>query len=315
MYWFTQAPSNIALIKYMGKQKQGKNLPANPSLSYTLDKLKSSVQLESIPGKHDEWAPLNVPGASEFDLSQVAQERFLDHLALIKNHFDYSGSFLVKSSNNFPKSSGLASSASSFAALTKCAVRAICEIMEISEPSTEEQANLSRLGSGSSCRSFFSPWAIWRDDQVQAIEISYQNLLHQVVVISHDEKKVSSSDAHMRIRTSKFYDIRQEQAENNLKSLLSAFEEKDWTSAYQVCWREFHEMHKLFTTCDAPFTYMEDDTKKALNLLQALWEEKGDGPIVTMDAGPNIHLLYREDQSELANEFRKKHLLGNYDLI
>ena len=32
------------------------------------------------------------------------------------------------------------------------------------------------------------------------------------------------------------------------------------------------------------------------------WNSQGDGPIVTMDAGANVHLLYREDQIEVAGQ-------------
>ncbi len=51
MQWFAQAPANIALIKYMGKKDNEKNIPDNPSLSYTLNNLLSSVVLESHSGK------------------------------------------------------------------------------------------------------------------------------------------------------------------------------------------------------------------------------------------------------------------------
>jgi len=315
MPWFAQAPSNIALIKYMGKKDDKRNIPINASLSYTLNKLQSSVQLESQTGQRDDWGPLNIPGGRPFELNQLAQDRFLAHLKRVKEHFNYNGAFMVRSSNNFPHSSGLASSASSFAALTKCAVLAICELTNHPIPSSEEQAKLSRLGSGSSCRSFFSPWAIWEDEHVGGIELPYSDLIHQVIVISHEEKKVGSSEAHARIRTGHLYHARANQAEDNLKLLLDALKVKDWHSAYTICWREFHEMHHLFTSCTSPFTYMTETTHQALDTLQDLWAREGDGPIVTMDAGPNIHLLYRPDQAELAHRFTKNHLLGNYDLI
>ncbi len=313
--WFAQAPSNIALIKYMGKQDDQKNIPINASLSYTLSKLLSSVQIEALPGVKDEWAPLNIPGGKEFELNAKAQSRYLSHLARIKEVYEYTGGLLVKSSNNFPQASGLASSASSFAALTKCAVLALAELTQKSILPIEEQANLSRLGSGSSCRSFFSPWALWRGESVQAIDLPYKDLIHQVIIISHEEKEVGSSEAHSRIRTSKGYPLRAEQAERNLKALLQAFESKDWSTAYQVCWREFHEMHQLFSSCETPFRYLNEHSQAALDLVQDLWQRENDGPIVTMDAGPNIHLLYRNDQKQMAHDFTKKFLLGNYDLI
>lgn len=315
MQWFAQAPSNIALIKYMGKKEDKKNWPINPSLSYTLNKLLSSVELEIHPGKTDFWEPLSIPGAKSFTLSMKAQQRYLQHLAFLKSHFKYKGSFIVRSTNNFPMSSGLASSASSFAALTKCAVLALSELTECPLPSTETQADLSRVGSGSSCRSFFAPWALWRDESVRSITLPYTDLIHQVIIISHEEKQVSSSEAHQRIRTSKLFLSRSMRAENNLRLLLNAFETQDWESAYHLCWREFQDIHQMFSTCEHPFSYMTNTSKEALTLVQNLWNKENDGPLVTMDAGPNIHLLYRADQKSLAEQFKKEYLVGNYDVL
>ena len=315
MQWFAQAPANIALIKYMGKKDSKKNIPDNPSLSYTLNNLLSNVMLEPHTGKHDVWEPLNIPGAQPFNLSVAAQNRFLNHLAFLKSYFNYSGFFIVRSSNNFPHSSGLASSASSFAALTKCAALALSELTQTPLPSVEIQAHLSRQGSGSSCRSFFSPWALWDEETVTGIELPYMELLHEVIVISEKEKEVSSSAAHLRIHTSPHYVDRGMRARQNLQLLLDAFTIKDWHAAYQICWHEFQDMHRLFSTCDQPFTYMSERSLSALDLLRDLWLREGDGPLVTMDAGPKIHLLYRTDQAALARRFKADYLVGNYDVL
>lgn len=315
MQWFAQAPANIALIKYMGKRDEEKNIPANPSLSYTLNNLLTNVKLEQHPGKFDIWEPLDIPGGLPFSLSQGAQERFLRHLTRLKQHFNYEGSFIVRSSNNFPHSSGLASSASSFAALTKCAVLALCELTQTPLLSIEEQAQLSREGSGSSCRSFFAPWALWEDESVRALSLPYADLIHQVIVISHAEKEVPSTEAHVRIKTSPHYAKRAERAQQNLKMLLSALETKNWPQAYDICWHEFQDLHALFSTASPSFSYITPDTEEALILLQELWEREKDGPLITMDAGPNIHLLYRADQSDMALQFKKDYLVGNYDVL
>ncbi|PJD92506.1 MAG: diphosphomevalonate decarboxylase [Legionella sp.] len=313
--WLAQAPANIALIKYMGKKNKETNLPANPSLSFTLDNLKSNVTLEASPGKQDFWEPLEIPGIDHFALSDSAQQRFLNHLAFLKAQFSYEKGFIVRSNNTFPLSTGLASSASSFAALTKCAVLALSELTNQPLPSVEEMARLSRHGSGSSCRSFFSPWALWDNESVTAIELPYMNLLHEVIIVSHDIKSISSSKAHELIKTSPLYNKRPERATHNLEALLSAFREKQWAKAYDICWREFHDMHALFTSCEQPFTYMTQQTLDLLDQLQAVWQRNGDGPIVTMDAGPNIHLLYRPDQAELARVFKQDVLIGNFDVM
>lgn len=315
MQWFAQAPSNIALIKYMGKLDSKNNLPINPSLSYTLDHLLSSVELESIGGKKDFWEPLYIPGGTLFNLSSAEQSRFLQHLSRIKDYYQYSGAFIVRSCNNFPHSSGLASSASSFAALTKCALLALSDLTAKPSLSIEQQAQLSRLGSGSSCRSFFSPWALWENNRVEAIDLPYKKLQHQVIIISHEEKKISSREAHEKIKTSPLFSDRSQRAIENLEHLLTALKEQDWKAAYEVCWREFQDMHTLFKSCATPFSYFTDLSLQTLIQLQNLWEREGDGPIITMDAGPNIHLLYRPDQQEIALKFKQDHLVGNYDVL
>ncbi len=74
-------------------------------------------------------------------------------------------------------------------------------------------------------------------------------------------------------------------------------------------------MHHLFSSCAIPFTYITPQSTQLLNQLEELWKTHHDGPIVTMDAGPNIHLLYREDQLELANQFTRTHLDATYHVL
>ncbi|MGC1181323.1 diphosphomevalonate/mevalonate 3,5-bisphosphate decarboxylase family protein [Legionella sp.] len=315
MHWVAHAPANIALIKYMGKKDENSNNPDNPSLSYTLNNLLSTVKLEQINLKEDVWKPLNISGTPPFILSKTGQKKFLNHLLRIKNHFGYEGSFLVQSCNNFPHSSGLASSASSFAALTRCAVFALSELTQKEILSPNEQACVSRLGSGSSCRSFYSPWALWKEDKVTAINLPYPELLHQVIVVDGEKKEISSSEAHKRVKSSDFYSTRSLRAEENLSLLLNALMTNDWSRAYQICWREFQDMHRLFNTCKQPFSYINQDSLTVLNDLEQFWDKNGDGPIVTMDAGPNIHLLYRPEQIEMAREFKRNYLAGNYEVL
>lgn len=316
MQWFAQAPSNIALIKYMGKTDAKNNIPYNASLSYTLNKLTSNVALEDHPGKHDIWESLNTPGLPPFSLKPEAQTRYLAHLAYLKEVFNYQGAFIVRSNNNFPMGSGIASSASSFAALTRCAVRALSELTGQALPDTETQAKLSQKGSGSSCRSFFEPWALWSENEIKAlIDLPYNDLYHQVIIVSHEEKSIPSTKAHSLVETSPFFEGRGDRAKQNLTQLIKAFHAKDWRMAYEICLREFLDMHQMFKTATPSFEYMTDASNELIRLIQRDWEHYGDGPIVTMDAGPNIHLIYQNSQREMANRFKSDHLLGNYDVL
>jgi len=140
-------------------------------------------------------------------------------------------------------------------------------------------------------------------------------LHHQVVIISHAEKKVSSGMAHQQVKTSPLYASRPERARENLKLLLQAMNASDWASAFQITWREFQDMHQLFSSSTPSFSYMTPASQALLATIQDFWHHHGDGPLVTMDAGPNIHLLYREDQQQLAQQFKVDHLIGNYDVL
>ncbi|MCH9756270.1 MAG: diphosphomevalonate decarboxylase [Gammaproteobacteria bacterium] len=309
MKWSIEAPANIALIKYMGKAPGNTNIPLNASLSYTLPDLVTRVEIEKNNVQEDHWEPLHqqetfIPHV----FSEKAQTRFLNHLKFIKKQFECTEYFTVRSANNFPHGTGLASSASSFAALTKAAVAACAACTNTSLPNLETQAQLSRIGSGSSCRSFFEPWAIWDHEHVQTISLPYPKLIHQVILIHQAEKEVSSSEAHRRVSRLADYPARKIRAEKNLNALLDAFQTQAWDTAYQICWREFQDMHALFSASEPAFHYFTEKTYFILEQLQQSWEKTGDGPLITMDAGPNIHLLYRPDQIEIAQTFKQQAL-------
>lgn len=306
------APSNIALIKYMGKSDAHNNLPTNSSLSYTLENLRSFVEIELDPKlKEDTWSSLNQLDDQRFesiDLTDKGIQKFIKHFQKMKQDFGVTENFHIRSANNFPSDCGLASSASSFAALTKAANQLFQEMKPKEIPLNDfEMAEVSRAGSGSSCRSFFQPWCLWSSNGgVRPIEFPVGNLLHQVVVIDEDKKEVSSSDAHKRVLTSPNFPSRPERAEKRLAELMMTFRMDDWKRSFELVWDEFIDMHELFETSQPSFTYMNDKTTQALKYLKAIWTEKGDGPLITMDAGPNIHLLYRQDQVGLKIE------VGNY---
>lgn len=318
--WKAKAPSNIALIKYMGKIKVADNRPTNPSLSYTLSHFITEVQISASTSKKDEWRPLEKTGFY-VRLSERGEARFLTFFASLKEQFGIKGHYRIHSANNFPSDCGLASSASSFAALTKAAHQLAQEHGDGEKRSVRDLAKISRRGSGSSCRSFFGPWAIWQEEAAEEIELPYPELIHQVVVVEESQKLVSSSEAHLRVSTSELFENRPKRAENRMGGLLKALRGEDWKTAFELTWQEFWDMHALFETSAPSFGYMSAGSLLALNMAKQLWASEGDGPLVTMDAGPNVHLLYRMDQKELAAKFREQieetdsstRLIGNDD--
>ena len=303
MNWQASAPSNIALIKYMGKLDFTRNIPSNASFSYTLENLRTFVEIEKTDGAEDLWKPLVRESCLSPIFSIKGQQRFLNYFRKLKDIYGVQENFIVKSANNFPSDSGLASSASSFAALTLAADKAFTEL-GYKNQSDQVLYQLSREGSGSSCRSFFSPWAIWKGVEVFEPPIKISTLLHDVVLVDTKIKEVSSGDAHKRVETSPNNVGRKERAEQRLKDLLDAFNEDNWKGAYNIVWDEFMDMHELFESSEPLFCYRTEKSYLALQILREFWKDNNDGPLVTMDAGPNVHLLWREDQKLLRDQMQ-----------
>lgn len=308
--WQAEAPSNIALIKYMGKSDSQNNVAANPSLSLTTKKLITKAVAEvDTHSAEDRWEPLVEKGFMSMNLSERGEERFLTRWKVLKEFFSIKENFVVRSSNNFPSDCGIASSASSFAALTQLAY-AVAKDMGSSprkDIDLHQLAILSQRASGSSCRSLFEPWAVWKSEGCYALSSAFDPIFHYVVIADPTAKVVSSSEAHRRVVTSELFSGRPERAERRFTSVVEALSlggEQAWKTLYTLCWAELWDMHALFETSKPPFGYMQPSSLEVLIKSRNLWEQKGAGPLVTMDAGANVHLLWRSSDRDIANKFK-----------
>ena len=300
----------------MGKKDAALNLPENGSLSLTLNSLCTIAEAERTAQTGVTWVPelpkklvrglshLHFPELGERGIERVIRhvervQRFLPEI--FSRHYlkmdDSPQGFLLRTANTFPSGTGIASSASSFAAITLC-VAAACS----ADPSAFEKAYennvalrrdlawISRQGSGSSCRSFEGPWVIWEEERSFSLPTAMPEMAHFLILVSSDAKKVSSSDAHSLVKSSPLWKERTLRAENRLTILRAALEKADLKTIARVAWIEAWEMHGLFHTCKEPFSYWLPGTVEALEwLAHALKEEIP--PIVTLDAGPNIHVI------------------------
>lgn len=310
------APSNIALIKYMGKlaTETESNRPANSSISFSLNGFKTHVRASVIDGAAEPlvWAPLRKAGLQAPQLSEHGRLRFLRHAERVMKRIGAGlprgKSILIESANDFPSDCGLASSASSFAALTM----AVAGLFE-STLSTEALADLSREGSGSSCRSFFSPWGVWDAEGARAAEglPGEDKLWHMALIVDDSLKRVSSSEAHKRVASSLLFRGRPERAEERLRQLMDCLRRANgndgvhaWNRASELVWAESWDMHALFETSEPGFGYMVPESLRVLSLIRELNLKYGENetyrkPLVTLDAGPNVHVIgWRDAPSE-----------------
>ena len=313
-----KAPSNIALVKYMGKSAVDGNLPANGSLSMTLNSLCTLARVaESQSGT--EWNPAlfhgqeKVAGLSAIvpALSEKGRERILRHAA---RSLEVAPSLLsscgirakslrgvqISAANTFPAASGIASSASSFAAVTWAIAAASAESFSEFHLAWQKTpalrralAELSRKGSGSSCRSMEGAWVRWEGEKAFPVEgVTLPSMTDFVLLAGKEEKEVSSSEAHQRVFSSPLWSGRVERATSRLAQVESALQKADLHSLAAVVWEESWEMHSLFHTSQPPFTYW---LPRSLEILKAFSKRDAFGglppPVVTMDAGPNVHVL------------------------
>ena len=284
--WCVRAPSNIAWIKYMGKVDATTNVPCNSSLSYTIMRYQSDVRVSLRSEGPDDWQPLE----PSFSLTAKEQQRFLSHAAWLKEQLGLDASLQITSGNNFAKNCGMASSAASFAALTVAIVAASGRTVPY-----EQMAMWARSGSGSACRSFYAPWVLWSPTELKMLSLP-SSFTHQALIISMDKKSVSSSEAHLRVLETGAFADRMARAEARLLQLVAALHARSWSVVYRLVWDEFMDMHDLFSS--AGFSYWSPKTEGALALIDRHWQKYGMGPIVTMDAGPNIHCFWIEGHDD-----------------
>ena len=339
--WTAEAPSNLALIKYIGKvenpkqefffknsvlekYKLNQNVPLNTSLSLTLNHFRTKIELKESQSDELEFKFLK----GERDISLDDKKKFLNFFNFLKNILHIPNYYKITSQNNFPHSSGVASSSSSFAALTLATYNLAKDCSQNFKPLHQKTlAQLSSLGSGSSSRSFFSLGAVWEPQKGISPFNSFpwSPLTHELIVVGLNLKKsavhspsrdlslksetlpvkeISSSKAHQFVKTSSFFKERPLRAEERFCKIKEIFKSKDWKKTYEIVKDEFLDMHQLFHTSSPSFSYQTPESKIILEQLFQFWKDRENGPLITMDAGPHIHLLYRSDQKELAREIQ-----------
>lgn len=318
-----RSPSNIALIKYWGKY--GIQLPRNPSLSFTLSACHTDMFVKIIPdvGKstidvfYDGTAsPAFVPKIQSFF------NRLSNELPWLKN-----SSVHIDSINTFPHSAGIASSASAMSALALC-LADIDDEMNARQSLNEETwwnrvSELARLGSGSACRSLFPVAALWgkaenikeSSDQyaipwVDQLSPLYHTFQDAILVVNSGEKPISSTAGHAFMNNLPYADARYQQAGDHLQMLIDIMQSEDEVERFiTLCESEALQLHALMMMGPQPFLLMQPDT---LSIIKEIWnfrKESGTPVCFTLDAGPNVHLLYPHDYKSIVHDFIKSNLL------
>lgn len=302
-------PSNIALIKYWGKYAN--QIPANPSISYTLNHCKTNT---TMVFKAD--APFEVKtflaGKEEIQFAEKIKRYFQN----IEPYLPWilKGSYTISTENTFPHSSGIASSASGFGAIAKCLVEIEQAFTTSHQPTAINQkaSFLARLGSGSACRSLYNGLVVWGetpevegssdlfavpypDDDIHPI---FKNFNDWVLLIHEGQKSVSSTVGHGLMNTNPYAERRFQEAKDNFVPLKDILKSGDMARFITLVEHEALTLHAMMMMSEPAFILMKTGTMEVINKVWNFRNETGLPLFFTLDAGANVHLLFPNNGEE-----------------
>ncbi len=230
----------------------------------------------------------------------------------------------IESSNTFPHSSGIASSASAFSALALC-IMSLKEIItgEIDRTEFYQQASqLARLGSGSASRSVYGGYAVWgkvrgldsySDMYAHPLQFDvhpiFQSYHDAILIVSAKNKKVGSSAGHGLMENNPFAEVRYQQAMNHTLAMMQILKTGDTKRFIKIVEQEAMTLHGLMMSSDPGFVLMKQETIEIIEQIRS-FREKHQIPVAfTLDAGPNVHLLYPDSSRKEVLAFINKELV------
>ena len=317
------APSNIALVKYWGKKEN--QIPANPSISFTLNNCKTITKLA--------FAKKEAEGNFSFDLLFEGKpkedfkpkilkffERIEIYCPFLKDYY-----FTIDTENTFPHSSGIASSASGMAALSM-------NIMSLEKALNPEMTDnyfyqkasfLARLGSGSACRSVKGNIVVWGNhakingssdlfgvEFPSKIHDNFNNYQDTILLVDKGEKQVSSTIGHDLMHNHPYAEQRFAQAHHNLSAMKTVLENGNLDDFIKIVESEALTLHAMMMTSLPYFILMKPNTLEIINIIWKFRNETKIPVCFTLDAGANVHVLYPENVRDNVLQFIKDELVG-----
>ncbi len=300
-----RSPSNIALVKYWGKKPV--QIPQNPSISFTLRHAYSETEVGYSPSASGRLEMEFYFEGKRNPKFEEKTARFFESVSSIFP-FVHQMKFVIRSKNTFPHSAGIASSASGMSVLAMV----LCDMerthfgsLQAEDDFRRKASYVARLGSGSASRSVYGGLVIWGEtkevsgtsdlygfpvnEQVHKVFKDYQDT---ILLVDTGEKKVSSRAGHSLMERNPFAGERFRQARRNLKHLLEALRTGDTDTFIRITESEALTLHAMMMTSQPYFVLMKPNT---LQIIERIFAFRNDTQLplsFTLDAGPNVHLLY-----------------------
>ena len=302
-------PSNIALIKYWGKYEN--QIPANPSISYTLNLCKTNTELEFVADEQFSVQTF-LAGNKEVKFAEKIEKYF----KTIEQYLPWilKGKYIIKTENTFPHSSGIASSASGFGAIAKCLMALDQSFSGQSDESfaLKKASFLARLGSGSACRSLYDGLVVWGETKevsgssdlfavrypTEEVHDIFRSFNDWVLLIHEGEKSVSSTVGHGLMNTNPYAERRFQEAHENFASIKTILKEGDMNAFIKLVEHEALTLHAMMMMSEPAFILMQAGTLAVINKIWEFRKETNLPLFFTLDAGANVHLLFPSNKDE-----------------
>ncbi|GMF55857.1 unnamed protein product [Phytophthora fragariaefolia] len=301
------APTNIAIIKYWGKDDVALNTPLNSSVSVTLHQNQLRTATSVAGGAaltstrlwlNGQEQPINKRVATVLREMQQWAQRV--HSQVEAQHLH------IVSTNSFPTAAGLASSAAGYA----CLVAALAEFYGLSKDDEEYPGQLSaiaRQGSGSACRSLDGGFVAWQKGEqpdgrdsiaVQVADEQHWLSLYAVVCVVNDAQKDTSSTTGMQTTkaTSPLLAYRAKNlVPERMKTMERAILDRDFQAFGTLTMQDSNQFHATCLDTTPPIFYLNDISRQIIRLVHRYNEQAGRVQAAyTFDAGPNAVLFVEE---------------------
>ena len=319
------SPSNIALVKYWGKKKD--QIPENPSISFTLSNCKTITEVTYTKKEGKEFSfDVYFEGEKNEAFKPKIQtffERIEAYMPFLRDYH-----FKIDTSNTFPHSSGIASSASGMSAIALCLMSIEYKLNAVEKSSDLKYFNqkasfLARLGSGSACRSIEGELVVWGENESIAessdlygvkfegeVHSNFKNYQDTILLVDKGEKQVSSTVGHQLMYGHPFAQERFKQAHDNLATLKTILASGDLNEFVKIVESEALTLHAMMMTSMPYFILMKPNTLEVINKIWAFRAKTDSKVCFTLDAGANVHILYPESETKSVLEFIKNELVS-----
>lgn len=295
------APANIALCKYWGKRDTELNLPVTDSLSLSLGSLGSQCRITVHDGSADHVQLNGTPLPPDHP--------FVSRLSGFLDLFRRSPGcrFRIETVNTIPTAAGFASSASGFAAIVKA-----LDALHGWQLPARSLSILARLGSGSASRSLWQGFVHWHaghdadgmDCFAEPLQAQWPDLRIGLLILNRGRKATGSTEAMRRtVETSALYKAWPAQVATDLASIRQAIRDRDFAALGTAAEANALAMHATMMAARPAVLYWQPESIAAM---QQVWRARADGLALyfTMDAGPNLKLLFREaDRTAVEQQF------------